>query len=247
VPDNRDKTLATRERLLAAGLRAFAHQGYREASLSKIASEARVTTGSIYRQFRDKEDFFVAVAERTVDGLTFELRRLALPYEDLETAVEHLARGYRALVDESPEWPLLIAELVRLQATKVDTFAPYRALHSELAATLERVARNARLEIRWPTPAIVQSAGVSLHALAVDRVRDPQSMPDEVFDDLAAAILRWALQRAPTLAPDEVVDRHAAHTPYPPPPVRPGNLVGTGGRLGRSTDDPAMTTYPSIR
>jgi AcrR family transcriptional regulator len=118
MPDNPDKTRAARDRLLEVGLRSFARQGYEHAAVNEMAREARVTTGSIYAHFRDKEDFFLAVADRLVEDLIFELRQLPTDFEDFETAVAYLAAHYRPFVDEWSEWPLMLAELLRYRTAK---------------------------------------------------------------------------------------------------------------------------------
>jgi AcrR family transcriptional regulator len=55
---------ATRAAVLAAARRQFARVGYSQAELSKIAADARVTTGAIYHHFGSKKGLFLAVAER---------------------------------------------------------------------------------------------------------------------------------------------------------------------------------------
>jgi AcrR family transcriptional regulator len=58
MPPNPDKPFESRWRLLCSARNVFARDGYYRASLNEIASNAGVTTGSIYSHFRDKEDLF---------------------------------------------------------------------------------------------------------------------------------------------------------------------------------------------
>ena len=46
----------TRERILECAKAEFLAKGYRAAQLKSIASAAQVTTGAIYRHFKDKND-----------------------------------------------------------------------------------------------------------------------------------------------------------------------------------------------
>jgi AcrR family transcriptional regulator len=53
--------------LINAAMDLFASYGYRGTSLARIARAAGVTKGALYWHFNDKEDFFLAVAERVLE------------------------------------------------------------------------------------------------------------------------------------------------------------------------------------
>jgi AcrR family transcriptional regulator len=55
---------ATRAAIIAVAKKHFTRYGYADAEISKIAVEARVTTGAVYHHFTGKKDLFTAVAER---------------------------------------------------------------------------------------------------------------------------------------------------------------------------------------
>ena len=52
-----------RARVLEAAKRAFAANGYSGANVNKIAAEAGISVGSMYKYFRTKEDLFLALIE----------------------------------------------------------------------------------------------------------------------------------------------------------------------------------------
>jgi AcrR family transcriptional regulator len=58
-----------RERLIAAVVRTSAAQGYQSTSVADILKAAGVGRESFYRQFKDKEDCFIAANETLVDRL----------------------------------------------------------------------------------------------------------------------------------------------------------------------------------
>ncbi len=68
----------TREQIIKAALRVFGEHSFQNASISKIAREAKVAEGTIYQHFKNKEDlFFYIPIERTnafCDGLDLHLR-----------------------------------------------------------------------------------------------------------------------------------------------------------------------------
>ena len=66
---------ATRERLLAAARSVFARSGFHGASVEEIASEAGFSTGALYSNFDGKEDLFLVLMEREIDGARARDRR----------------------------------------------------------------------------------------------------------------------------------------------------------------------------
>lgn len=56
---------AKRERILSCAKRAFAASGLSGANINRIAEEAGVSVGSLYKYFRTKEDLFLALIEES--------------------------------------------------------------------------------------------------------------------------------------------------------------------------------------
>ena len=59
-----DKRERTRARLLDAALALTREKGFEQATVQDIAQRAGVSTGSIYGNFRNRDDLFMALAER---------------------------------------------------------------------------------------------------------------------------------------------------------------------------------------
>jgi AcrR family transcriptional regulator len=60
APSRRD---ATREAILAAGLRCFGRDGYRRTALDRVAREAGISRAALYLHFANKEDLFRALVD----------------------------------------------------------------------------------------------------------------------------------------------------------------------------------------
>ncbi len=54
---------ATREAILAAGLRCFGRDGYRRTALDRVASEAGISRAALYLHFANKEELFRALVD----------------------------------------------------------------------------------------------------------------------------------------------------------------------------------------
>jgi AcrR family transcriptional regulator len=61
----------TRQRILDCARKAFLKNGYQATKLSDIVKAAKVTTGAVYRHFRNKEELFFALVE---EAYTYTLR-----------------------------------------------------------------------------------------------------------------------------------------------------------------------------
>lgn len=83
--------------ILRAAIRVFANNGYFNAKVADIASEAGVADGTVYLYFKNKEDILHSIFNRSVDDAIAEARRqvaeLADPREKLRRiALLHLER-----------------------------------------------------------------------------------------------------------------------------------------------------------
>ncbi len=65
---------ATREAILAAGLRCFGREGYRRTALDRVAREAGISRAALYLHFANKEELFRALVDdlhaRALDDAT---------------------------------------------------------------------------------------------------------------------------------------------------------------------------------
>jgi AcrR family transcriptional regulator len=116
--------------LLSAATRVFLREGYGSASIDKVASEAGVSTRTIYERFKNKADLLGAVTTRLVE-------------RDMETvfATEDLDRL------EPRQALSMIGEAITLRACDPDTAALFRIVATEahrfpeLAAKMQEGAK----------------------------------------------------------------------------------------------------------
>lgn len=67
-----DDGVPTRERILAAALRAFVSTGYDAATLGDIARDAHVSAPAIYNHFSSKSELFIEAARTALNGIGTE-------------------------------------------------------------------------------------------------------------------------------------------------------------------------------
>jgi AcrR family transcriptional regulator len=107
----RKDALATRERLIRAGLELFTSQGYRGTTTLDIAARARIAEATIYRHFIGKEALF---NEGYRQALRWGLAVLTAAEADRGALIRaRLARIAKAIVEHVPKDAALVTMLLR--------------------------------------------------------------------------------------------------------------------------------------
>ncbi len=91
-----DKRLRTRARLLDAALELTRRDGFERTTLQAIAEHAGMTTGAIYGNFRNRDELFIALAERQ----WAQLRPVYRPGCSFAEMMESVAEAVIAAVPE---------------------------------------------------------------------------------------------------------------------------------------------------
>ena len=62
-----ESSIETKTKLLESAKKEFLEKGFMNASLRTIAANAGVTTGAMYRHFKDKNAFFCALVDDAIE------------------------------------------------------------------------------------------------------------------------------------------------------------------------------------
>lgn len=141
----------TRARILEAARRVFASRGYAAGTTNHIAQRAGLSVGSLYQYFPNKDAILVELMDAHIDEGTARLLEVVEevlarhtpglpPLEELVDAAvgamieihasDHLL--HRALFEEAPHPPELVARLHDLEAALVGRVAALLAEHPEV-------------------------------------------------------------------------------------------------------------------
>ena len=101
-----EDTPIARTRILAAARKSFESVGYRRTSVARIAREAGIAVGTVYRHFESKEDLLVAVLREINERWLEKAREISSPPG---TALERIMRLAEASVAYNRESRLLNA------------------------------------------------------------------------------------------------------------------------------------------
>jgi AcrR family transcriptional regulator len=183
----------TRRRLIDAAESVFARRGFHGASVEEIAREAGATTGALYSNFASKEELFLALFDETlatdVRGYSEAFETGATPEEKGRAAADR----WMQVLHERPSYFPLFVEFWTYAVRE----PRMRERFAERLATLRE--SNARLVERgaWdrgfpPNPELAGRLGLVIAALgnglALEKLVDPDAVPDELYGDMLALI-----------------------------------------------------------
>lgn len=189
----------TRKRLIDSAAKVFAEKGFASASLEEIAESAGYTRGALYYNFADKDELFLAVLDESLQAeikLIGELiRRAEDPAQFVGSLRERPRIGPRSAA-ASRRWSQLCDEF-RLYALRNESARRKLAEHDRhmrdaYASGVIGVLK--RMGVSPPAPPDHLASMIMALDQGLERQRrvDPLAVPDGLFFDLLALLLRAA-------------------------------------------------------
>jgi AcrR family transcriptional regulator len=146
-----------RDAILAAGLRVFGRDGYTRASIDVIATEAGVSSRTIYNHFETKENLFLQViqdsATQTAEIQIGLIDRYLDAVTDLEADLIAFGRVWATSSQKFAEHFALVrqvnAEVAHISAATLQAWqeAGPRRVHRELGRRMRHLAERGLLDI----------------------------------------------------------------------------------------------------
>jgi len=199
---SRDERKAeTRTALLDAASRVFARRGYHAAAVDEVAEEAGFSTGALYSNFDGKEDLFLALLQREIGRQVDEVSAVVADRETLDERARGGAEYWIEFLDREPELVLLFMEFwafaVRNPEVRLRFAARYAEVRSALARIIDQGARELGVELARPPEQLAMAIDALADGFALQKLADPDSVPDELFGDALAMLLEGARRRPP--------------------------------------------------
>jgi AcrR family transcriptional regulator len=178
----------TRDELIAAAAKVFAHHGLHGASIEQIAQEAGYSTGAVYWHFKGKDDLFLAVYETQAAA---RVRDIDSFREHTEGELPQRARAYAdqfmARLRKDPEFMILTLEFLvhAWRNPPLREAFGHRIAWGRLAAARILEEETQRTGYELPMPAqelatVLRELGVGL---GLAKLADPDAIPDRLFGD----------------------------------------------------------------
>src|SRR5947209_20384999 len=98
----RTKTPLQADKILEAATRLFGAQRFHEVRMDDLAAEAEVGKGTLYRYFRDKEELYLALLERSAHQINDRIREALAAADGSVARLEAVVGTIIAFFDENP-------------------------------------------------------------------------------------------------------------------------------------------------
>ncbi len=184
----RDEVISSqRGRMLLAIAHAVADKGYAATTVADVLGRARVSRGTFYEHFADKEECFAAAYDTANDVLAAEVMKAAAgAQDDLDAALRAAMRSYcSTLAADLPVARALILEIgaagPAVRARRAHALAAWADLLEAMAC---RAAERDRPRSYVPPWAGTAAVGAVTHLLetALDEGRDLEALADDLAD-----------------------------------------------------------------
>jgi AcrR family transcriptional regulator len=186
----RDKT---RAELVVAARRVFLRDGFHAASLDEIADEAGYSKGAVYSNFDGKDDLFLAVLDAQYEGILRTHGALMREAGTLEDALQAAGKQLAKRARQDPNWTPLLDEFwthaSRLPELRREVAKRHEQQLDGVASILTEIADECGVEFVVPAREAARRGTALGRGLALERLLDPNSHADEMFEDLFSAMI----------------------------------------------------------
>lgn len=190
----------TRAALLEAAAAVFARRGYHAASVEEVAEDAGYSTGALYSNFEGKEDLFLAVLGLEIERLVREVEEATAELRTLDERARGGAEYWTRFLDREPELVLLFVEFWSFAVRNPDVRTRFATRYGEVRAALARIieqgAREVGVELAQPAEHLAIAIDALADGFALQKLADPDSIPDELFGEALAMLLAGAQRPA---------------------------------------------------
>ena len=194
---------SSRERLLEAAVKVFADRGYQAASVDEIAAAAGLSKGAVYWNFSSKDELFHALLEERIDRQieeTAEFLRTAPTDRPIDPEV---ANRWEAMLGSERELMLLSQEHWARAVRDPELRARYAERQARLRDVLAdgmrtRVRRTGAPSFSTPAEDVATAYLALANGLALQRLVDPEGVPDGLLENITSLIYEGLVARAST-------------------------------------------------
>jgi AcrR family transcriptional regulator len=192
---------SSRERLLDGAARVFAERGFERASVDEVAAEAGVSKGTLYWNFKSKDDLFHALMEEHIDRRAHAVLELTQSAPADQNMAPEASRWLRELLEEERQLVLLSHEYWSRATRDPELRMRYAERQAKLRHALARALEARATQLGAPPFSMsaewVATAYMALaEGLSFQKLIDPESVPDELYGEIVALVYQGLVARA---------------------------------------------------
>lgn len=191
----------TRNSLLEAAGRVFAHRGLAQASVDEVAADAGFTKGAVYANFGSKEELFLEMLDVKFAARLEDMDRALSTDEAPEAQARTAGREFVEQLAGDPAWGRLFFEAAlhasRDAGFQLELRARYAQMRARMADVLRARAQAGGFDPGVPFDQLATMIFAMANGVAFERFVEPAAVPDDLFSSMLELFTLGA-RRAPT-------------------------------------------------
>jgi len=150
-----------RNKLITVAVREFAHKGFNNANINKIAYEAGISVGSVYKYFNTKEDLFRTCINYGLEILETVLNEALNSEEDFFSKVEKI----------------------------IQLIQSYSRSHKDLIILYNEMASESNSELTWKLASAMESVSAKVYTSLISQAQSEGMIREDISPQLFAFFL----------------------------------------------------------
>lgn len=193
--------IPSRERLLTAAAKVVAERGFEAASVDRIAAEAGLSKGTLYWNFKSKDELFIALFDEHIGARVRAMIELTESAPAEKDMAPEASRRFFELLQEERQFVLLSHEYWSRAVRDPEVRKRYAERHANLRTALAKALAARAKQLGAPTFSMpveqVATAYIALgEGLSFQRVVDPDSVPEHLYGEILALVYQGLVARA---------------------------------------------------
>ena len=165
VRRQKERSTLTRERILSSAQQIFVRDGFEAAKLEDIASAAGYSRGSFYRNFKNKEELFVAVTGQQIENTISIAVKSVRSKTGVKPKIHELLQGM-ANTPEARTSVILMIEFSLFVLRHPEQKKHLLLLYEPLIEGIETIFRDLYKEVDHDPSLSLSTIGVGFYSLA---------------------------------------------------------------------------------
>jgi AcrR family transcriptional regulator len=193
APTREERKARTRRDLIDAAERLFVRDGFHATSVDLVADEAGYTKGAVYSNFASKEDLFLAVYQRRVDGAVADMEE-TLANGDPIAGMARLVDEATARRETDDGWLAVFFEFWAHVLRHPDLRERFAGEHARFLEPLVAATERAAAERGLQLPEQPRKLTTAWNAMQLGLLLERLTQPEVVDAGLAVRMMKLAFE-----------------------------------------------------
>lgn len=170
----KEKTEITKRELKKTAQNLFLSKGYEDTSIQEIAAAAGYSVGSVYRQWKGKQQLFMEIWDEYVSGFIRESVINAPENPDSEAMIEYLLRRSRIFAEEEMTKKMYLTSVILSANYEYEGVADWAHKYQQMLYLFLKQVSGCTDEQRLKTTASILHCLLNADAMSTSRIKSPR-------------------------------------------------------------------------